>query len=399
MIRLLATFVLTIVSVAVAVPGVAAQEGTPYPIDAGITALVVTASHAPLRVPGSDGLDHIEYDLLVTNAFRTPVTLTRVDALDPAGELLVRLEGDALVAATQPPLGSTPTTAIPASSVVAVVMDVAVAPGRVLGSVTHRISYESDPADPLALVIDDFELDGPELAIDPRAPITISPPLRGAGWLNANGCCAVQTPHRSTRLPVNGESFVKSETFAIDWVRLRDGALFDGDGTRNEDWYCYGAELLAVADGRVIYVRDDMPDEAPMQPPVAVKNSRDFGGNQVIIEIEPGVYAFYGHIKPGSVAVAVGDHVAAGQVIGLLGNSGNSTGPHLHFGLLDGPNPLAATSLPMVIDGYILEGMIVEPVDAPDADVPLLVLEGPAQPQCGTLPLYLSVADFGDPDD
>ena len=399
MIRLLAILVSMFVSVAVVAPGVAAQEGTPYPIDARITALVVTASHAPLRAPGSDGLDHIEYDLIVTNAFRAPVTLTRVDALDPAGEVLLRLEGDALVAATQPLLGATPTSAIPASGAVAVVMDVAVAPGRVLGHVTHRISYESDPADPFGLLIDDLELDGPDLAIDPRAPITISPPLRGAGWLSANGCCAVQTPHRSTRLPLNGERLVKSETFAIDWVQVRDGAIFDGDGARNEDWYCYGAELLAVADGRVIYVRDDMPDETPMQPTVAVKGSRDFGGNQVIIEIEPGVYAFYAHIKPGSVAVAVGDHVAAGQVIGLLGNSGNSTGPHLHFGLLDGPNPLVATSLPMVIDEYILEGMIVEPADSPDAGVPQLVLEGPAQPQYGTLPLYLSVADFGDADD
>ena len=209
--------------------------------------------------------------------------------------------------------------------------------------------------------------------------------------MNANGCCAVQTPHRSTRLPVNGESFVKSETFAIDWVQLRDGALFDGDGTRNEDWYCYGAELLAVADGRVIYVRDDMLDEAPMQPPVAVKNSRDFGGNQVIIEIEPGVYAFYGHLKPGSVAVAVGDHVAAGQVIGLLGNSGNSTGPHLHFGLLDGPNPLAATSLPMVIDAYILEGMIVEPAEAPDAGVPTV---GAGRP-CAAAIRYVAAVSVG----
>ena len=77
------------------------------------TAIVVSATNDPLRVPGSDGVDHLEYDLLVTNGFTAPVTLTSIAVIAPDGETLLQLDGDALVTATQPLLGRTPTAAIP----------------------------------------------------------------------------------------------------------------------------------------------------------------------------------------------------------------------------------------------------------------------------------------------
>ena len=77
---------------------------------------------------GSDGLDHLEYDLLVTNGFAAPVTLTAIAVAAPGGETLLRLEGDVLVTATQPLLGRTPMAEIPASGAVAVVMDVTIPP-------------------------------------------------------------------------------------------------------------------------------------------------------------------------------------------------------------------------------------------------------------------------------
>ena len=89
-----------------------AQDATPVASPAvgeKTTAIVVSATNDPLRVSGSDGVDHLEYDLLVTNGFAAPVTLTSIAVTAPDGETLLRLEGDALVTATQPLLGRTPT--------------------------------------------------------------------------------------------------------------------------------------------------------------------------------------------------------------------------------------------------------------------------------------------------
>jgi len=116
------------------------------------------------------------------------------------------------------------------------------------------------------------------------------------------------------------------------------------------------------------------------------------------VQIEPGVWAFYAHLQTGSVAVEIGDQVATGQSIGRLGNSGNSIGPHLHFGLIDGPNPLTANSVPMVIDRYSLTGS-VDPASlfAALGDPEALALQRDAtpQPQSGTLPMNMAITDFG----
>jgi hypothetical protein len=222
--------------------------------------------------------------------------------------------------------------------------------------------------------------------------------LRGDGWLAGNACCSPASVHRWVRVPVAGERIVKTETFAIDWVRLQDGKLFEGDGAEREQWFGFGAEVLAVADGTVVAVQEGRAEEVPMQPVEGVHAPGDYGGNFVTLEIAPGVYAFSAHLQPDSITVEVGDRVSTGQVLGLLGNTGNSTAPHLHFGLLDDPDPLVGASLPMAFDQWTLAGTI--PLDVylgadPSSDVPDLTPQGPIVEQSGTLQLFLDVADFG----
>jgi len=378
-----------------------AQNATPAASPTAVettTAIVVSATNDPLRVSGSDGLDHLEYDLVVTNGFAAPVTLTAIAVAAPSGETLLRLEGDALVTATQPLLGRTPMAEIPASGTVAVVMDVTIPSDRVVDGVSHHITYEIAPDAPGRSLIGSLAVDGPQLPVDPRPTTIIAPPLRGDGWLATNGCCAAQTIHRAVRVPVDGTRIGKQEIFAIDWARLRDGEAFSGDGARPEDWYGFGAEVLAVADGTVVAVSDGYPEQVPLQAITHITKPEDYGGNAVVLEIAPGVYADYAHLQPGSITVAVGDQVTTGQVLGLLGNTGNSSGPHLHFGLIDDPDPLIGESLPMAFDYWALEGTFdmaayeaAGGVDAPSA----LMLKDAPEPQTGTLQLYLDVADFG----
>ncbi len=286
---------------------------------------------------------------------------------------------------------------IPASGTAAVLIDVAVPRNEVPQRLTHRMTYTLPADAPGASQIESLTVDGPELVVDNRAPVVIVPPVHGPGWLNAFSCCDASSIHRGVRAAADGARIVKSETFAIDWILFQDGRLFEDDGSRNEQWFSYGAEVTAVAPGTVVSARDGLADGTPKSLPGTFQEPRDGAGNHVIVQIEPGVWAFYAHLQTGSVAVEIGDQVVTGQPLGRLGNSGNSIGPHLHFGLIDGPNPLTANSVPMVIDHYSLTGS-VDPASLfaslGDPEALSLRMEATAQPQSGTLPLNMTITDF-----
>jgi murein DD-endopeptidase MepM/ murein hydrolase activator NlpD len=355
------------------------------------TALKASVIHEPLYARGSDGKVHLEYDLLSTSVFPDPVRLTKVEVLADDGRRLLNLEGDDLRARTQPLGDTTPTSKVPPSSAVATLIDVVVPPGEVPERVTNRVTYELVPDTPeiLEALISGLQTRGPRLEVPPRPATVIAPPLSGEGWFNANGCCE-PTPHRSFRTAADGLRFATPETFAIDWVQLRGGRLFEGDGTKNEQYFAFGAEVRSATYGEVVVVRDGRPEETPNNDPKNVVLEQDFGGNHVAVRVRPGVYAFYAHLQPGSIDVGVGDTVETGQRIGELGNTGNSTQPHLHFELSDGPDPLTSNSLPFVVDRYTFAGS-VDPDQSTDKD---LLIDGTSQSERETYPLFPSVADF-----
>jgi hypothetical protein len=355
------------------------------------TALKASVIHEPLYARGSDGKVHLEYDLLSTSVFPDPVRLTKVEVLADDGRRLLNLEGDDLKARTQPLGDTTPTSKVPPSSAVATLIDVVVPPGEVPERVTNRVTYELVPDTPeiLEALISGLQTRGPRLEVPPRPATVIAPPLSGEGWFNANGCCE-PTPHRSFRTAADGLRFATPETFAIDWVQLRGGRLFEGDGTKNEQYFAFGAEVRSATYGEVVVVRDGRPEETPNNDPKNVVLEQDFGGNHVAVRVRPGVYAFYAHLQPGSIDVGVGDTVETGQRIGELGNTGNSTQPHLHFELSDGPDPLTSNSLPFVVDRYTFAGS-VDPDQSTDKD---LLIDGTSQSERETYPLFPSVADF-----
>ena len=163
-----------------------------------------------------------------------------------------------------------------------------------------------------------------------------------------------------------GHRWAIPEEFALDIAKLGgDGLSHKGDGTRFEDYYAYGADILAAAGGRVVGVANDQPeDPATMQRPDEsqqayfarlqkdqagrlAKGMTAVTGNYVMIDHGKSEYSLYAHLQPGSVRVRVGDQVKAGDVIGKLGSSGNSTEPHLHFHVCDSNDPLMSAGIPV----------------------------------------------------
>jgi murein DD-endopeptidase MepM/ murein hydrolase activator NlpD len=184
--------------------------------------------------------------------------------------------------------------------------------------------------------------------------VVISAPLNGTGWASVNGCCDdPSSPHRQTLIASHGD-WVTPELFAVDWIREVDGRFYSGDGTRNTDWVGFGEPIHAVADGTVVLAVDGMPDIPPMTKNADLRTPRDYAGNNVIVAIGHGRYAVFDHLLRGSVRVRRGQRVRAGQVIGKLGNTGNTDGPHLHFGIEARPDSLAQ-GLPFEIDDFVLE--------------------------------------------
>ena len=195
----------------------------------------------------------------------------------------------------------------------------------------------------------DGALEGARTDISYAPPIVISPPVYGDRWV------AVEGPdnfnhHRRAIIPLMGKVYVP-ERFAIDWVRLgSNGLIYSGNGSEVEDYFDYGQEIHAVADGEIVDTKEGIPDNVPFDiPAVSVGWA---AGNLVTQQIGNGTYAYYVHMIPGSVRVKIGDKVKRGDVLGLLGNSGISGAPHLHFHIGDTKDPLFTNGLPYVFETY-----------------------------------------------
>lgn len=352
------------------------------------TAILVSPIHEAEIVRADDGMDHVEYDLLVVSVLSEPVTLSSVTILDPAGKELMRLEGDALAAVTQPLFAHTKTTAIPASSAVAVEVDLILAPDTAPARLTHHITYALKEGSELGPLFGRLEVDAPEVAIDRRPAIMIKPPVKGKGWLVSSGCCKPNL-HRDLRVAIDGVRIETPEIFSLDYAKMKNDRIFDGDGSKNEQHYAFEEDVFAVADGTVVSTQDGKPETAPNVVMIP-KTTEDYGGNHVILEIAPNVFALYLHLHPGSLTVKVGDVVKAGAPLAKIGNTGPSAGPHLHFGLYGKPDPSAGRSLPFVFDSLTMVGLV--DFDASKGD--RVVMTPDSRQLRSAYPLYGSVQNY-----
>jgi murein DD-endopeptidase MepM/ murein hydrolase activator NlpD len=197
---------------------------------------------------------------------------------------------------------------------------------------------------------------------------------------------AVGTYHQSNsfRLPLEGQVLIlgghrigevhrsawqiASQQMGWDMIPLHPDGLRILHGTLSQnlravDFAAYGCNVLAPAAGQVIKALDGNLDSVKANEPPKVTNYylEDLTracGNYVIIDHGQGVWSCLAHLRNGSVKVKPGDAINAGQIIGELGNSGFSSGPHLHLHFMDSPDLLTASPLPVELD---LEGVTYAP--------------------------------------
>lgn len=153
-------------------------------------------------------------------------------------------------------------------------------------------------------------------------------------------------------------SFLPDRRYGLDLVLLEEGSLFVGDGTSLEDWYCFGKDVLAPANGVVVRIRADQPDQLPRN----ADRGLPADGNLVVLETGEGEFCFLAHLKSGSLLVQVGDEVLAGQKIAEVGSSGFSSltpMPHLALHLQDTSESLGE-AIPWRFCGYLANGQRVE---------------------------------------
>ena len=188
------------------------------------------------------------------------------------------------------------------------------------------------------------------------------------------------------------------ERFAIDWVRLQpDDRLYSGDRSTLESYAYFGVPVYAVADGTVVNLYDGAAEQVPGSPAKGI-TPENIGGNMLVIDIGGGNFAFFAHLQPGSLRVKLGDHVTKGQVIALLGNTGNSDAPHLHFQIMDSKSPLDANGLPFLLTYFVGQGVVADASLGPvfESGRPAVVKPNPMDgPHSDRLPLNDELVEFG----
>ncbi|HYH54263.1 MAG TPA: M23 family metallopeptidase [Solirubrobacterales bacterium] len=374
---------LALLALAAAPPASAAPER--------FTPVAVSVVAPPQPVEGSDGRTHLAYELLLINrSFNPPakVTVRGVQAL-AGGKAVASLAGKSLAGVMFPFGDEEPGVELDKGEAAYVMMDVSLPAGaRLPKHLSHRLSVSLRP--PSSVVATQYG--AAPTRVERREASVVAPPLRGAGWIVGNGCCAELTSHRAGLLPVDG-GLHEGERFAIDFIQVApSGMLATGPLDQLSSFPFFGDPVFSATAGKVVTVLDGLPETPPgaLPPSTAARAA----GNHVVVRAGPNRFALYAHLQPGSIAVRVGQRVSVGETLGRLGSSGNSNAPHLHFQLMDGPGPLASNGIPYRFDRFAVAGTLANFGGLFEGQAARIEpeLRGPHRNQ---MPLNLQVIDFG----
>lgn len=318
----------------------------------------------PQLVTGSDGVAHLAYELHVFNFYGDTgaLRLRKVSVFaDGSSTPLASFDGGALARMVYPhatddaPAGANLSIKPGARAIVFIWLSL---PARQPAPKTLRHRLEFD----LGNGTTSTNVDGARVTVNARPPMLLGAPLRGR-WIATEGPGNARSHHWGSLVAVNGQLTIP-QRYALDLVgvdaaghALRAGVPAP-QASKHADWFGFGADVLAVADGVVRSVRDGVVDNAPLAPQAEPTSLTADGlyGNYVVLQLAPDVFVHYAHLQRGSVAVKVGQRVHRGQVLGRVGQSGNTGGPHLHLQLSNAVTFEGSEGIPFVFDAFSLQG-------------------------------------------
>ncbi len=362
--------IIIIVIAAIVVAG-CTQPAAPQQQAAETPAVTMTVPFGPIPVPSTDGVN-IAYELELKTTSDIALTPEKVEVIDPAtGKALYSADGELLAALYHPAAVPPPTPAelqsgtgkvpVPRISIWFVTK-----PDAVPDRLTHRLTLNRTAAG-----LPPATITGADVAVPKDlAPVVVGSPMHGPGWMVME-TTAPLTHHFRAQISMNGTTRVP-QRYAQDWVLLDpvSGKAAPGDASLARNYYGFKKEIYAVADGTVADAADGLPDSEAIYSPLGVTVATA-AGNYVIIDLGNKKYACYAHMVNGSVRVKKGDVVREGQVIGLMGNSGNSDIPHLHFQVVtDKPSFLGAEGYPHVYRSFNLTGTVNDTLGAERMSTP-----------------------------
>lgn len=319
----------------------------------------MTVPFGPIPFASTDNVN-IAYDLELTPHTDMAMIPEKLEVIDPATGKILYTEDGALLAAMYLPASVPPPT--PAELQIGTVnrtlsrimIWVVVSPDAVPDRLIHRLTLNRSAGGLTPLTIT-----GADIAVrKDLKPVVVGAPLKGPGWF-AMETTSPMTHHFPAEIALNGSTRV-SQRFAQDWIYLDPvtGQAVSGNASLARNYYGFGKEIYAVADGTVADTGNGFPDSEGIFTPLGL-TVETAAGNYVILDIGNNKYACYAHMVNGSVRVKKGDTVKEGQVIGLMGNSGNSDLPHLHFQVVtDYPSFLGADGYPHVYRSFNISGGI-----------------------------------------
>ncbi|MFB3147855.1 MAG: M23 family metallopeptidase [Thermodesulfobacteriota bacterium] len=333
--------------------------------DNKFTPVVMSVLATPIPVKGSDGRFHFVYELLVTNAYKLDFEVVSVEALDgnQNEKVLTSFSGQEVLNKMQLVGTRAAIDSLQPGQAGIIFMTFAVDNiNDIPTNLIHRIAVTVPGGIPTRL-FEFLELTSGQKQIIETGGLTkvgspdavvLGPPLEGSGWVVVNGCCDSTTHIRSIQ-PINGKLYL-AQRFAIDWMKINeDNRIFVGDPKDVNSYFGYGKNVLAVADATVNAVVDKFKNQIPGVLPTEI-TLEEIDGNHVVLDLGNGQYVFYAHVQPNSIIVKEGDTVKRGQVMGKLGNTGNTSAPHLHLHVMASPYTLGSNGLPYVFDQFDLLG-------------------------------------------
>ncbi len=299
----------------------------------------------------SNGKTWLVYELHVTSFRGGDVEWKRLEVLGDDGRALASYSGadlDKLLA--RPGVAGANDPRIIAAGLRAVAFLWLPLDGAAPSRIHHRASFTL----PASASGGERIVEGAEVGVRPAA-VVIGPPVRGGAWVAR--WIGETSFHRRGLMPVDGGAHIP-QRFAIDWNRFAsDGSEWRGEGKVNTDYSVYGQEVIAVADGVIARAINAIPENVPgSMNPAVTAGLETATGNCVVLKLADNTYATYAHLQPGSIRVKEGQRVRRGDILGLVGNSGNATGPHLHFHLATAPI-LEGEGVPYVFDSFQVVGM------------------------------------------